>query len=70
MTQSGHAKGFQTYRRLLTYAWRYHWALALATVGMIGLAITSTAFVAMMQPLVDGGFVDRDPDVIRLIPIA
>jgi subfamily B ATP-binding cassette protein MsbA len=37
---------------------------------MLGLAVTSTTFVALLKPLVDGGFVDKDPEIIRLVPIA
>ncbi|MFQ5995446.1 MAG: lipid A export permease/ATP-binding protein MsbA [Acidiferrobacterales bacterium] len=70
MTDATQASGLQVYKRLLSYVKPYVGALGLALLGMIGLAITSTTFVALLKPLVDGGFVEKDPDIIRLIPIA
>lgn len=69
MNERNRASGVESYRRLLRYTWRYKWALALAVLGMIGLAATATAFIALIKPLVDGGLVARDPDIVRLIPI-
>ena len=56
------------YRRLLTYAWPYKWRFVVAVIGMIVLSLTSALFAAMMQPLVDHGFVGKDMDTIRLVP--
>ncbi|GMQ90343.1 MAG: lipid A export permease/ATP-binding protein MsbA [Gammaproteobacteria bacterium] len=70
MTDSSQASGLQIYRRLLGYVRPYIRGFALSVVGMLGLAITSTTFVALLKPLVDGGFVGKDPAVIRLVPIA
>ena len=56
------------YRRLLGYALPYKGKFVIAVIGMIVLAITSAAFAAMMQPLVDHGFVGKDMDTIRLVP--
>lgn len=61
--------GLHAYRRLLGYAWSYRWAFAISGLGMIGLAATSTTFVALTKPLVDEGFVGRDPQVMRLVPL-
>lgn len=69
MNQQSRESGIETYRRLLRYTWRYKWALALAVLGMVGMAGTATAFIALVKPLVDGGFVARDPEIVRLIPI-
>lgn len=56
------------YRRLLAYAWPYKWVFFLAVFGMAVLSVTSASFAALMKPLVDGGFVERDAQTIRLIP--
>ncbi|MHB8533983.1 MAG: lipid A export permease/ATP-binding protein MsbA [Sulfuricaulis sp.] len=56
------------YRRLLTYAWPYKSMFAFAVIGMIVLSLTSAAFAALMKPLMDQGFIAKDPSTIRLIP--
>ena len=56
------------YRRLLGYALPYKGKFVIAVIGMIVLSITSALFAAMMQPLVDHGFVGKDMDTIRLVP--
>lgn len=57
------------YRRLLSYVWPYKFVFIIAVIAMLLLAATSTGFTAMMKPLVDGGFVNRDPEVIKLLPL-
>lgn len=69
MTELSVDSSVQIYRRLLSYAWPYKGVFLLATLGMLGLAVTSGAFVALMKPIIDGGFVDKDPAIIQLIPI-
>ncbi|HEX7044670.1 MAG TPA: lipid A export permease/ATP-binding protein MsbA [Burkholderiales bacterium] len=68
-TQGHFAESSRLYRRLLAYAWPYKWVFLLAVVGMAVLSLTSTAFAAMIKPLVDDGFVGRDPRTIKLIPL-
>lgn len=58
------------YRRLLGYTLRYWKTFTLAMVAMILLAGTETTLVWLMKPLLDGSFVERDPQVIRWIPFA
>jgi len=58
----------QLYRRLLTYAWPYKSMFAFAVIGAIVLSATSAGFAALMKPLMDQGFVAKDPQTIRLIP--
>lgn len=57
------------YRRLLSYVWPYKFVFIIAVIAMMFLAATSTGFTAMMKPLVDGGFVNRDLEVIKLLPL-
>ncbi len=56
------------YRRLLTYAWPYKWMFVIAVVGMIVLSASAAGFTALMKPLMDEGFVQRDPATIKIIP--
>ncbi len=57
------------YRRLLGYAWPYKAVFAVAVVGMVGMAAAETSFAALLKPLMDGGFVERDRAVIQWIPV-
>ncbi|RMH12820.1 MAG: lipid A export permease/ATP-binding protein MsbA [Gammaproteobacteria bacterium] len=61
--------GFSLYRRLLTYVLPYRAGFLVSVIGMAIYAATDTGFAALMQPLLDGSFVDRDPASIRLIPV-
>ena len=64
---SGSAR--QIYGRLLGYAKPYWRAFSIAIVGMLIYAATEPLFAAMMQPLLDGSFVDRDINVVRAMPV-
>ncbi len=58
------------YRRLLRYV-RPHWPIALvAMIGMAGEALMAGAFTALMRPMVDGTFIERDPVMLRWLPFA
>lgn len=57
------------YARLLRYA-TPHWRMfVLAMLAMLVFAATNTGFAALMKPMIDGSFVDRDPTVIALVPL-
>lgn len=60
---------YQSYRRLLSYSLVYWKVFIIAIIGMIAVAGTETALAAYMKPLMDGSFVQRDPEVIRMMPI-
>ena len=69
MGKSAHPEAGQYYRRLLSLAF-VHWKIfAVSIVGMILVAATDTTIAAYMKPLMDDGFVDRDPETIRLLPL-
>jgi subfamily B ATP-binding cassette protein MsbA len=60
---------YQHYRRLLAHAMK-HWKIFIfAIIGMVLVAGTDTALAAYMKPLMDGGFIDRDPEVIKWMPL-
>ncbi len=64
------SNSFYLYRRLLSYALEYWGIFIIAVIGMIIVAGASTAFPALMQPMMDGAFVERDPETIRWVPLA
>jgi subfamily B ATP-binding cassette protein MsbA len=61
--------GKETYKRLIGYVKPYWRMFALSIVGMLVFAATEPLFAAMIKPLLDGSFVDRDPDLVRLMPV-
>ncbi|WP_440995423.1 lipid A export permease/ATP-binding protein MsbA [Arhodomonas sp. SL1] len=64
------SRGMGVYRRLLGYV-RPYWPLALAAVvGMVISGGMETVFAWLMKPMLDSGFVERDPAFIRLLPFA
>ncbi len=66
MTENSHG----LYRRLLRYAWPYRGMFALAIIGMIIGSATEPVFAALMRPLLNGGFVHKNPASIRFMPLA
>lgn len=57
------------YRRLLSYVKPYWLVFVAAIFAMALYAGTETGLAALMKPLMDGSFVERDPDTIKLIPL-
>jgi len=67
--QGEHSGAGQYYRRLLALAF-VHWKIfTVSIVGMILVAGTDTALAAYMKPLMDDGFVNRDLETIRQLPL-
>jgi subfamily B ATP-binding cassette protein MsbA len=58
------------YRRLLGYAVPYWRMFALSLAGMLTFAVTEPLFAALIKPLLDGSFVARDRQLVRLVPLA
>jgi subfamily B ATP-binding cassette protein MsbA len=58
------------YKRLLGYATPYWRVFAITALAMILFAATDTGFAALMKPLLDGNFIERDPDTVRFVPLA
>lgn len=59
----------QLYLRLLRYVAPYWQAFAVSVLTLIVVAATEAALPALMKPLLDGTFVERDPVLIRLVPV-
>ncbi len=62
-------EGAAIYRRLLVYVIPYKWVFGIAIIGMVFIAATETGLAALMKPLLDGGFVEKDPEWIKLLPL-
>ena len=58
------------YLRLLRYVAPYWRMFALSILTMVLVAATEPLFPALMKPLLDGSFVNKDATTIRLIPFA
>ncbi|MBK8537147.1 MAG: hypothetical protein IPL59_19835 [Candidatus Competibacteraceae bacterium] len=57
------------YFRLLRYVRPYTRIFAIAIIGTAAAAATEPMIPALIQPLLDGSFVNKDPHSIRLIPL-
>ena len=57
------------YRRLLTYAVPYWKVFIFAVIGMVIYAVTQVSFAEILKPMMDGGFVEKDPDSMYWVPI-
>lgn len=56
------------YMRLLGYTFQHKLIFIISILAMAMFAVTDTAFAALIKPLLDGSFVEKDPDTIRLFP--
>ncbi len=59
----------QLYLRLLTYVKPYWRAFAVSLLGMIVVAATEPLVPALMKPMLDGTFVEKDQEMMRLVPV-
>ncbi|MBT3402829.1 MAG: lipid A export permease/ATP-binding protein MsbA [Gammaproteobacteria bacterium] len=57
------------YLRLLKYVRPYRGQFSLAILGMVVFAATEPALPALMQPMLDGSFIEKDETMIVLVPI-
>lgn len=60
----------EVYGRLLNYVKPYWLAFSAAVFAMAIYAATETGLAAMMKPLMDGSFVNKDAETIKFIPLA
>ncbi len=58
------------YLRLLRHVWPYRWVFLISVLALVVGAATDTSFAALMKWMVDGTFVDKDPSVMKWLPIA
>jgi subfamily B ATP-binding cassette protein MsbA len=63
------ASSTQLYFRLLRYVRPYWGVFAFSIAGMLVTAATEVALPAAMKPFIDGTFIEKDPFLIRLMPV-
>jgi subfamily B ATP-binding cassette protein MsbA len=68
MSASTQTAGRVIYRRLLAYVWPHWRAFFIAIAALILVAATEASFAAFLKPMMDGSFVDKDPEIIKLTP--
>lgn len=61
---------WRVYRRLLHYAARYRALVAFSLLGMLVEALAAGGFTALMNPLVNETFVNKDPRAAVWLPLA
>tara|TARA_R110002124_G_scaffold152394_1_gene319260 strand:+ start:15752 stop:17506 length:1755 start_codon:yes stop_codon:yes gene_type:complete len=61
-------KSLQTYFRLLSYLKSYWIIFIVATISNIAYSGMDAYVIHLLKPLVDDGFVNKDPGVIKIIP--
>ncbi len=70
MKESNQKNGWAIYRRLIGIALKNNsFPLSIAIFGMIITALSDPALSAIMKPILDGGFIERDQSVINLLPL-
>lgn len=69
MTQNNNITPAQTYFRLLKYLKPYTWGIVFAILGLIGQAfVDGTIYKSIIPNLVNEGFVDSNPEYLKLAP--
>ncbi|HEY9148240.1 MAG TPA: lipid A export permease/ATP-binding protein MsbA [Gammaproteobacteria bacterium] len=61
--------GKRLYRRLLGYVLPHWRAFAISIIALMVVASTEVGFAAFIKPLIDGSFVEQDPDVTKWAPL-
>jgi subfamily B ATP-binding cassette protein MsbA len=69
MSQLQFRDNLALYKRLISYLKKYWRVFSLSLLCMMVSAATEPAFVALMKPLIDKGFVARDAATIRAVPL-
>jgi len=58
------------YKRLIRYVLPYRGVFTIAIIGMFMVAAGETSFIALLKPIMDEGFVNRDAFLIQWLPLA
>ena len=58
------------YRRLLQYVKPYWLVFIIAIIAMLAFASTEIGLAALIKELMDGGFIEHDRQIIKLLPFA
>lgn len=68
-TSSEPPSRIRTYGRILSYIKSYRGAFLLSLIATVLFAISQASLASLMQPLLDGTFIEKDPFYMRWIPI-
>jgi len=69
MTETKNISGVQSYKRLLTYVLPLWKVFLLALLGMVATAYTEVRFAQLIDPMLEGGFVDKNKAVITMVSL-
>ena len=70
LQQNNKKNGWDIYKRLVSIALKNNSTpLTIAIIGMIITALSDPALSAIMKPILDGGFIERDQEIISLLPL-
>jgi ATP-binding cassette, subfamily B, bacterial MsbA len=64
-----HIKDTRLYLRLLRYVYPYRRLFVVSIISMIVLAATEPAVAALIKPMLDGAFIEKDPHTMVLVPL-
>lgn len=63
------SKSLETYRRLIQATQKYWLCFLLGVVGTAAMSMVDAGFAWMIKPIIDKGFINREPQFIRWLPI-
>jgi subfamily B ATP-binding cassette protein MsbA len=63
------ATTWQNFKRLMSYAKPYKSGFVIAILGMLGYAGIDTLFFSQLQPLIDDGLTDENPNFMKWAPL-
>ncbi|KPK41046.1 MAG: lipid transporter ATP-binding/permease [Gammaproteobacteria bacterium SG8_47] len=70
MSDHSDTSSFVLYKRLLVFVVPHWQVLLAAMIAMSAFAATDAGFAALMKPMLDDGFTQKDPAAIRWVPLA
>ena len=66
---SKRVKDIDLYLRLLRYVQPYWRTFLISIIAMVILAATEPAIAALIKPMLDGAFIAKDPETMRIVPV-
>lgn len=69
MTEIINKSGYVVYKRLLTYVLPLWKVFLLALVGMVAVSYTEVQFAKLIDPMLEGGFVEKNKAVITMVSL-
>lgn len=70
MSKPSSTSSLAIYRRLLAYVRPHLRAFVIAAIALGFVGLTEALFAMLIKPLIDGSFVQKDPTIITMAPIA